>query len=96
MAVDVCKTAGRYLGIGLANIVKTLDIRTVVISDIRCDETHIFFKSIRASLNDYLDAFFNEPVELRVGYLSESELALGGCHYIIDDFFVSPELILKN
>ena len=95
-AVEVCKYAGKYFGIGIANIVKILDIGTVVLSDIRCDENHIFFKSIRESMTEYLEPFFNKKISLTVGKLSESELALGGCSYVIDEFFVSPELVLKT
>lgn len=95
IAINICKEAGNYFGIGLANIVKMMDIYTVVISDIRCDEKHIFFKSINKSLKDHVSTYFKRPCKLYVGKLEENELALGGCNYVIDNFFVSPELILK-
>ena len=95
VAMEVCREAGRYLGIGIANIVKTLDINTVIISDICCDEKHIFFKSIAQGMKEYIVPFFDKPVKLSAGKLKEEEMALGGCHYVIDGFFDSPQLILK-
>ena len=95
IAINICKEAGKYFGIGLANIVKMMDVCSVVISDIRCDEKHIFFKSINKSLKDHVTTYFKKPCKLYVGKLGENELALGGCNYVIDNFLVSPELILK-
>lgn len=95
VAVEICEEAGYYLGIGIANVVKTLDIHNIVISDIRCNERHVFFKSIKRSLREHTDTFFKKTVKLYVGGLQESELALGGCNFVIDNFFVSPQLILK-
>lgn len=96
VAVETCKNAGRYFGIGIANIIKILDVKTIVISDIRCDEKHIFFKSISKSVKEHLDPFFNKRVKMCVGKLEEGEMGLGGCYYVIDEFFASPKLILKT
>ncbi len=95
VAIETCRIAGNYLGIGIANVVKTLDIYTIVISDIGCNEDHIFFKSIYKSLKEYVTPYFNKPFKLYSGKLRSHELPLGGCIFIIDNFFVSPELKLR-
>lgn len=95
IAIDICKDAGNYLGIGIANMVKIFDIYNVVIADICCSEKHVLFKSISKSVKENISPYLKKPCKLYPGSLNDEELALGGCNFVIDEFFVSPELVLK-
>lgn len=95
LAAEICKEAGHILGIGIANMIKVMDIRNVVIADIGCTEKHILFRSLQKSLRDNTITYFKKPCKVYSGKLKKEELALGGCNFVIDEYFVLPELVLK-
>lgn len=94
-AVDIFKEAGEFFGLGIANLIKIMDIYTVVIGDLGCDERHIFVKSINKSVKFHLATFLKKQPKIIVGKLKDVEFALGGCNFVIENFFVTPELKLK-
>lgn len=95
IAAGVLKNAGKYLGITIANNIKILDLKTFVISGLPEAEKDIFFKTIVETVNEHI--IFAHAGEIKViksQYDNES-YALGGCFFVIEQFFKKPNLKLQ-
>lgn len=92
-AVEVFEMAGFYLGTGIANTIKNFDIPKVILGDLRCSEQHVFFKSIVKSIEENLNNFSVSSTEIKLASKSGEHYGLGGCHYVLDQFFSEPKLI---
>jgi predicted NBD/HSP70 family sugar kinase len=91
-AAEVILNAGRWLGLAIANLIKTTDIYTVVLGDLGCDENHPFFTAIETVVAEHTSTFFRHAPNLRAGKLSGAQFALGGAQFVIDQFFATPRL----
>ena len=94
-AVTVVAEAGRWLGLAIANLIKTLDIYDVVIGDLGCDAEHPFFTTIQDVVVQNTRTFLQRRPVLRPGRLSGTGFARGGAQSIIDQFFATPRLRLR-
>ena len=94
-AIDILASAGEVLGLGISNIIKSYDIYTVVIGDLKCSENHLFFKIIKEAVKRSTKSFALKPPKVILGKLKEENFGLGGCHYVLGNFFSSPRLTLK-
>lgn len=94
-AAEVLAEAARWMGLAVANLIKTTDIYTVVIGDLGCDEDHPFFTGMAEAVSTNTSTFLRRPPQLRAGRLSGARFALGGAHFVIDQFFATPRLRVK-
>lgn len=95
-ALEVLDTAGRWLGMAIANLVKTFDIYSVVLGDLGCDETHPFFTSIATTADAGTGTFLHKKPVFRAAQLNGARFALGGAMAIIERFFATPQLRLRT
>ena len=91
-AVKIFENAGHYFGIGIANAVKTFDIPSIIIGDLRCTEEHVFFKSIVKSVEENLNNFRISDIDIKLASYPSEMNGLGGCQYVLNRFFVEPKL----
>ena len=94
-AVEILKTAGTYLGIALANCVKTLDIATIVIDDLHCPSDHVFTRSIRDAVSFYCSSYLQKPATIITDQKKEADSALGAALFVLNTFFREPRLRLS-
>lgn len=90
-ACEVFQKAGNYFGIGIANAIKTYDIQTVVIGDLRCGEDHIFFQSIINSVAENSVNFSTKPPSVRQSSHKKKEYGMGACQFVLEKFFEQPK-----
>jgi predicted NBD/HSP70 family sugar kinase len=91
-AISVFRMAGYYFGIGIANAIKTYDIPTVIIGDLRCEEDHVFFQSVLESIKENSVNYNNETPVISLSKYTSNMYGLGGCQYVLDKFFEQPKL----
>lgn len=94
-AVTVVQEAGRWLGLAIANLIKTLDIYDVVLGDLGCDAGHPFFVTIQETVLQNTRIFLQRTPVLRAGRLVGAGFARGGAQSVIDQFFATPRLRLR-
>ena len=95
VAVDILETAGMYFGVAIANAIKLLDIYTVIIDDLSCEDDHIFIQSIRKTINLYCSSYALQPIKVVAHHLDPRDYALGAALFALDTFFQKPKLILS-
>lgn len=91
----ILREAGVYLGIEVANLVKTLEITDVVIGGCSNLEDSEFLRAVKESAEDNLPAYFRSRLAIGVGRLTETEYPLGGCFLVFDHLFHKPHLTLS-
>lgn len=92
---EILEQSGFYIGIAIANMIKTLEITTVVIGGCTQIEDSDFFKKIVGTVKDYLIEEYETEIDIRVGSLKEEEYPIGACCYVLDHIFEKPKLSLK-
>ncbi len=96
LAMDLVKQAARYLGIAIANMVKTLEICTVIVGSVSGDiEGSFFIDDVRASAHKYLNDYQVSQLEIRCGKLQAGEAPLGGCFLVFSKMLKEPKLSLS-
>ena len=96
IARDIFGSAGKYLGIAIANSTKLLDISTVIIGDLNCSEDHYFIRSIIDTVNAYSTNYSIDPIKvLHHAFTDQSQYALGSALFVTDRFFTAPQLRLS-
>jgi len=91
-AINIFRNAGYYLGIGIANAIKSYDIPTVVIGDLRCDEEHVFFRSILESVKENSNNYSVEAPSVKLSKSTSNMYGMGGCQFVLEKFFEQPKL----
>jgi predicted NBD/HSP70 family sugar kinase len=94
-AVDLFKTAGKYLGTAISNAIRLFDIPAIVIGGLECSEDHVFVKTIKSTIMEHTASFSIAEVNVRLGQLTEDNFGLGGCQFMIEKLFSRPKLIFK-
>ncbi len=92
LAMAVLKEAGFYLGIAIANIIKTVEISRVVVGGSPALEGSVFLKAAEASMKEYLADNLGVSVSLCCGQLPEEKYGLGGCFLVFNHLFSKPKL----
>lgn len=95
LCTKILKDAGFYLGIAIANLVKTMEVTNVVIGGCSDLEGSAFLQSVTKSTMEYLPVYLKRRFSIRVGQLSEAEYPLGGCFLVFDHLFRKPHLTLS-
>lgn len=95
IAINILETAGKYLGVALANSVKLHDIYTIVLDDLPCSSDHIFIRTIEDTVNYYCQDYSLEPIKVIPHILEENDYALGASLFVLDTFFQKPKLTLS-
>ncbi len=95
LAEKVLREAGFYLGIAIANIIKTVEIARVVVGGSPALCGSVLLKAAEASMKQYLTDSLDVSVSLTPGRLPEAEYALGGCLLVFDHLFAKPKLSLS-
>lgn len=93
-AVAVIERAGELFGVVVSNVIKSFEIYTVILGDLICDERHIFVRSIVASVRRRLRNYTDREPRIIVGKLGGSTFGLGGCRFVLGEFFAGPKLRL--
>lgn len=94
ISLSILKEAALYLGVAIANLIKTLEIPNVIIGGYPDIEDTIFFQTIKETVTDNLQFQFDN-VTINCGRLMESDYALGGCFLLFDHLFHKPKLKLQ-
>jgi predicted NBD/HSP70 family sugar kinase len=90
----VIARAGELFGVVVSNVIKSFEIYTVILSDVICDARHLFVRSIIASVRRRLRNYTDREPRIVVGKLDGATFGLGGCRFVLSEFFVSPKLRL--
>jgi len=93
-AIEILTEASGYLGIAIFNAVMLFDIDIVVVGDLVCDDDHIFFRNLVDTVNQNTKSYSKNITLLR-GKMDGNNYAIGGCIFIIDQFFSEPKLTLR-
>jgi predicted NBD/HSP70 family sugar kinase len=94
IAQVVLTKAARAFGTVISNAVLQLDIPFVVIGGLSGCENTWFFELVQEIVAENTRTFSMTPVELRCGALPINSWSIGGCQFVIDDFFKRPKLTL--
>jgi predicted NBD/HSP70 family sugar kinase len=96
VARDLFGTAGKYLGVAIANSAKLLDISTVIIGDLNCSKDHHFMRSIIDTVNAYSANYSADHIKvLHHAFTDQAQYALGSALFVTDRFFTAPQLRLS-
>lgn len=90
-ALQVLKEAGRYLGIGIGNVVNLFDINTIIVSSYF--NNHHILKSAQQEVDRCVNIPQERKVQIYPSQLEEKNFALGGCQLV---FRRNQEEILMN
>lgn len=96
IAREIFVTAGKYLGIAIANSAKLLDISTVIIGDLNCSADHSFMRSISDTVHAYSTNYSAKPIKvLPQAFTDQNQYALGAALFVTDKYFTAPRLRLS-
>ncbi len=93
-AIEVVRSAGKALGIGVSNVIKLLDITYFVFGGFPKESQNLFMDAVEASIRDNIHRYIMANVHLVRSNLNFNMAALGGCVMAIDNFFRGPRLSL--
>ncbi|MGB8452153.1 MAG: ROK family transcriptional regulator [Anaerocolumna sp.] len=92
--MSILKQAGYYLGVAIANMVKTLEIPTVIIGACQGIEGSILFEKVSETVDSLMTQEMKEDFSIYPGQLTEEEYPLGACYYVYEHLFEKPKLSL--
>ena len=95
VASEVLRDAGFYLGVAIANLIKTVEVTTVIIGGSPVLKDSVFIQAAQEALDAYLKGGMNTEIHLACGSMPEQEYALGGCFLVFDHLFSKPKLSLS-
>lgn len=95
-SIEIMTTAGRYLGMAISNLVKTVETRQIIISGFQgtVAEKNIFLNELIKEVKQNLSEEMEMQVDIKTASINEEEYPLGACCYVLDHFFKKPELTL--
>lgn len=94
VCMGILKQAGYYLGVAIANMVKTLEIPTVIIGACQEIEGSILFEKVSETIDSLMTREMKEDFKIYPGQLKEAEYPLGACYYVYEHLFEKPKLSL--
>jgi hypothetical protein len=89
------KRAAVYFGTAIANASLQFDIPKIILGGFECPTDSIFFQTTYETINACVKNIAVAPIELYMTKQSLSGLGLGGCQFVIDNFFKEPKLTLN-
>lgn len=94
VATGLLRRAGYYLGIAIANIVKLVEIPTVIIGGCDALEGSCYYSELKKTVKEFsFDVC--ENISISCGHLTEKQFALGGCFFAFEHMFEKPKLSLS-
>ncbi len=94
-AEEIVTDAAECFGIAVANAVKLFDISLVVIGDLPGEKDDLFLKTVRSAVSSHVSYSREGKITILRGTVEESSYALGGCIFLLDQFFKMPKLKLN-
>ncbi|MGI6165445.1 MAG: ROK family transcriptional regulator [Limnochordia bacterium] len=88
-AALVCKEAGYYLGVALANCVKLINPELIVITGYLKSGT-VMWEQMRQIINEQVFPSQSAPLRIVPGELVENACVLGGCALVLDEIYSKP------
>lgn len=92
---SVLHTAAYYMGVSISNMLKTLEIETIIIGGCSNLEGSDYWETLQETVRQYLVHDMEINVDLRVGQLQKEEYPLGACCYVFEHLFAKPKLALS-
>lgn len=92
--MSILNQAGYYLGVAIANMVKTLEIPTVIIGACQGIEDSVLFHKVSETIDALMTREMKEDFTIYPGQLKENEYPLGACYYVFEHLFEKPKLSL--
>lgn len=92
--MDILKQSAYYMGIAISNLVKTIEVETIIIGGCRNLKGSIFEEMVNHTLEEYLANDMELNVKLYIGQLKTEEYSLGASCYVFDHLFEKPQLSL--
>jgi predicted NBD/HSP70 family sugar kinase len=94
-AIEIIQKSGRYLGIAAANVLKLFDVHHFSISGLPERGRHILIDECLKTAQGCINNMLVSEIHIGVSNIKESEYALGGCLYAIEEYFQKPNLKLS-
>lgn len=91
---SILNQAGFYLGVSIANMVKTLEVPSVIIGACQGIEDSILFDTVKTTIDSLMNREMKECFSIHPGKLPEEEYPLGACYYVFEHLFEKPKLSL--
>ena len=79
-AVDVLVTAGKYLGVGIANVVNLFDSHNIIVFS--CFDNRLILKSAQRELNERINIPQGRNIKIFASKLNEKKIALGAVELV--------------
>lgn len=94
-ALDIVRKTGKYLGIGIANMVNLFDIELVIIGGNITKAGEPFLESVRKTAKKHLLPLFNKNLKIKYAKIGEDAAALGATILVLQDLFKAPSVNLS-
>lgn len=95
IAIKILRDAGKLLGIAISNNIEILDINNFIISGLSNRKSDVFFESVQATVKDNVIFACAEDIHVMKSSYHNEAYALGGCYFVIEQFFKKPNLMLQ-
>ena len=95
ISCQILKQSAFYIGIAVANMIKTLEVTTVIIGGYPQIKDSEFMKEIKETARQYMMRGYENEIDIRVGSLKQEEYPLGACCHVLSNIFEKPKLSLK-
>lgn len=90
----ILKEAAFYLGIAISNLLKTLELETIIIGGCQTLEGSVYWDTLLETVKRYLVNDMEMTPDIRAAKLSKEEYPLGACCYVFEHLFEKPRLSL--
>ncbi len=90
----ILKNAAFYLGIAISNLLKTLEVETVIIGGCHNLVGSVYWDTLKSTVKNSLVHDMEMDPDIRPGELPREEYALGACCYVFEHLFTKPKLSL--
>ena len=93
-STEILKKAAFYLGIAISNLLKTLELETIIIGGCQNLEGSVYWETLLDTVKQNLVNDMEMTPDIRVAKLPKEEYALGACCYVFEHLFEKPGLSL--
>ncbi len=93
-SAEILQTAASYLGIAISNMLKTLEVETVIIGGCHNLDGSVYWDTLQETVKKNLVHDMEMNPDVRAGKLKEEEYPLGACCYVFEHMFARPKLSL--
>lgn len=92
--IEILKQAAFYLGIAISNLIKMIEVETIIIGGCQNIKDTIFEEIVKTTIEKHLANDMELKVNFCIGELREEEYPLGACCYVFEHLFEKPSLSL--